>query len=192
METTRLEAFSDGVIAVIITMHGARDESAARPELAALAPVLPVFLSYVLSFVYVGIYWNNHHHMFQLAESRRRRRAVGQPAPAVLAVAAAVLDRLDGREPLRALADRVSTAPTPAASRDRVLRSCRQSIIRRDGRTGLLAQAVARRLQGARSRRVSTSPASPASWFLPAWTGHGLLRRRRDHLVSFPTAAWNE
>jgi uncharacterized membrane protein len=59
----RLEAFSDGVIAIIITimvleMHVPRSE-----DLAALRPVLPVFLSYVLSFVYVGIYWNNHHHM---------------------------------------------------------------------------------------------------------------------------------
>ncbi|HZP24184.1 MAG TPA: TMEM175 family protein [Terriglobales bacterium] len=62
----RLEAFSDGVIAIIITimvleMHVPRGE-----DLHALAPVLPVFLSYVLSFVYVGIYWNNHHHMLHV------------------------------------------------------------------------------------------------------------------------------
>jgi uncharacterized membrane protein len=64
MSKGRLEAFSDGVIAVIITIlvlemkvpHGADPE--------ALAPLLPVFLSYVLSFVFIGIYWNNHHHMF--------------------------------------------------------------------------------------------------------------------------------
>ena len=59
----RLEAFSDGVIAIIITimvleMHVPRGES-----FAVLRPLLPVFLSYVLSFLYVGIYWNNHHHM---------------------------------------------------------------------------------------------------------------------------------
>ena len=63
MGTGRLEAFSDGVIAIIITimvleMHVPRGE-----DLHALLPLLPVFLSYVLSFVYVGIYWNNHHHM---------------------------------------------------------------------------------------------------------------------------------
>ena len=69
METTRLEAFSDGVIAVIITVLVLEMKVPHGPDLAALAPVLPVFLSYVLSFVYVGIYWNNHHHMFQLAES---------------------------------------------------------------------------------------------------------------------------
>jgi len=63
MGKERLEAFSDGVIAIIITimvleMHVPRGEN-----LAALRPLLPVFCSYVLSFVYVGIYWNNHHHM---------------------------------------------------------------------------------------------------------------------------------
>lgn len=63
MEKTRLEAFSDGVIAIIITImvlvlkvpHGA--------DMLSLKPLLPVFLSYVMSFLYVGIYWNNHHHM---------------------------------------------------------------------------------------------------------------------------------
>ena len=69
MEKGRLEAFSDGVIAVIITImvlelkvpqHGT--------DIAALLPLLPVFLSYVLSFIYVGIYWNNHHHLFFTAK----------------------------------------------------------------------------------------------------------------------------
>ena len=69
METDRLEAFSDGVIAVIITVLVLEMKVPHGPDLQALAPVLPVFLSYVLSFVYVGIYWNNHHHMFQLADS---------------------------------------------------------------------------------------------------------------------------
>ena len=63
METSRLEAFSDGVIAVIITVLVLEMKVPHGPDLEALAPVLPVFLSYVLSFVYVGIYWNNHHHM---------------------------------------------------------------------------------------------------------------------------------
>jgi len=61
METNRLEAFSDGVIAVIITILVLEMKVPHGPDLAALAPVLPVFLSYVLSFVYIGIYWNNHH-----------------------------------------------------------------------------------------------------------------------------------
>jgi len=66
MHKGRLEAFSDGVLAIIITImvlemkvpHGGAD-------LASLRPILPVFLSYVLSFIYLGIYWSNHHHLFQ-------------------------------------------------------------------------------------------------------------------------------
>ena len=59
----RLEAFSDGVLAIIITIMVLELKVPHGESLAALAPLLPVFLSYVLSFVYVGIYWNNHHHM---------------------------------------------------------------------------------------------------------------------------------
>jgi len=65
MEKNRLEAFSDGVIAIIITIMVLELKAPEHADLAALKPKLPVFLSYVLSFVYVGIYWNNHHHMFQ-------------------------------------------------------------------------------------------------------------------------------
>ncbi len=69
MPTTRLEAFSDGVLAIIITImvlelkvpHDAT-------TLAELRPLLPVFLSYVLSFIYLGIYWNNHHHMLHVTD----------------------------------------------------------------------------------------------------------------------------
>jgi uncharacterized membrane protein len=59
----RLEAFSDGVIAIIITIMVLELKVPHDASFAALAPLLPVILSYVLSFVYVGIYWNNHHHM---------------------------------------------------------------------------------------------------------------------------------
>ncbi len=59
----RLEAFSDGVIAVILTIMVLELKAPHGSDLAALGPLLPVFLSYVLSFIYVGIYWNNHHHM---------------------------------------------------------------------------------------------------------------------------------
>ena len=64
MNKTRLEAFSDGVIAVIITIMVLEMKVPHDADPAALVPLIPVFLSYVLSFVYVGIYWNNHHHMF--------------------------------------------------------------------------------------------------------------------------------
>ncbi len=65
MRTTRLEAFSDGVLAIIITIMVLELKVPHAVELSALKPVLPVLLSYVLSFIYLGIYWNNHHHLFQ-------------------------------------------------------------------------------------------------------------------------------
>jgi len=63
----RLEAFSDGVIAIIITIMVLELKTPSGHSLDALRAVTPVFLSYVLSFVFVGIYWNNHHHLFQAA-----------------------------------------------------------------------------------------------------------------------------
>ena len=66
MRKGRVEAFSDGVIAIIITIMVLEMKVPHETDLAALRPVLPVLLSYVLSFLYVGIYWNNHHHLFQL------------------------------------------------------------------------------------------------------------------------------
>lgn len=63
MEKNRLEAFSDGVIAIIITIMVLEIKVPHGEGIAALLPLLPVLLSYVLSFIYIGIYWNNHHHM---------------------------------------------------------------------------------------------------------------------------------
>lgn len=63
MGKTRLEAFSDGVLAIIITIMVLELKVPHGDTLGTLAPLVPVFLSYILSFVYVGIYWNNHHHM---------------------------------------------------------------------------------------------------------------------------------
>ncbi|MDE3186766.1 MAG: DUF1211 domain-containing protein [Acidobacteriota bacterium] len=63
MHKARLEAFSDGVLAIIITIMVLDLHIPRGQELGALLPLLPVFLCYVLSFVYIGIYWNNHHHM---------------------------------------------------------------------------------------------------------------------------------
>jgi TMEM175 potassium channel family protein len=63
MGKNRMEAFSDGVIAIIITIMVLEMKVPHGVELSALKPVLPVFLSYVLSFIYIGIYWNNHHHL---------------------------------------------------------------------------------------------------------------------------------
>ncbi len=65
MHKGRLEAFSDGVLAIIITIMVLELRAPHDASLAGLRPVIPVFLSYVLSFIYVGIYWNNHHHLLQ-------------------------------------------------------------------------------------------------------------------------------
>ena len=66
MGKTRLEAFSDGVLAIIITIMVLELKVPHGEGIEALVPLIPVFLSYVLSFVYVGIYWNNHHHMLHV------------------------------------------------------------------------------------------------------------------------------
>jgi uncharacterized membrane protein len=64
----RLEAFSDGVIAILITIMVLELKIPHGSDLSALAPIVPVFLTYVLSFVYLGIYWNNHHHMLHATD----------------------------------------------------------------------------------------------------------------------------
>src|SRR5207247_7111343 len=64
----RLEAFSDGVLAVIITIMVLEMKPPEGAAWTALRPVIPIFLSYVLSFVFLGIYWNNHHHLLQAAQ----------------------------------------------------------------------------------------------------------------------------
>jgi uncharacterized membrane protein len=63
MNTNRMEAFSDGVIAIIITIMVLELKVPHGTDVAALVPIIPKFLGYVLSFIYVGIYWNNHHHL---------------------------------------------------------------------------------------------------------------------------------
>jgi len=68
MSKGRMEAFSDGVLAVIITIMVLEMKSPHGTSLAAMRPLIPVFLSYVLSFVYIGIYWNNHHHLLHATQ----------------------------------------------------------------------------------------------------------------------------
>jgi uncharacterized membrane protein len=69
MGTGRLEAFSDGVLAIIITIMVLELKVPHGDDLVALKPLIPVFFSYVLSFIYIGIYWNNHHHMLHATQS---------------------------------------------------------------------------------------------------------------------------
>ena len=68
MSKNRLEAFSDGVIAIIITIMVLELKVPHGDDIESLRPLIPVFLSYVLSFVYIGIYWNNHHHMLHATD----------------------------------------------------------------------------------------------------------------------------
>lgn len=68
MTKNRMEAFSDGVIAIIITIMVLEMKVPHGAEVSALVPLLPVFLSYLLSFVYLGIYWNNHHHLLHATQ----------------------------------------------------------------------------------------------------------------------------
>lgn len=69
MTSTRLEAFSDAVIAILMTILVLELKIPHGTDLTALQPLLPIFLTYVLSFIYLGIYWNNHHHMLQATKS---------------------------------------------------------------------------------------------------------------------------
>jgi len=71
MTKGRVEAFSDGVIAILITIMVLELKVPHEPTLESLKPLLPILLGYTLSFVYLGIYWNNHHHLFQAAKHVR-------------------------------------------------------------------------------------------------------------------------
>jgi uncharacterized membrane protein len=69
MRKERLEAFSDGVLAIIITIMVLEIKVPSGDQLSDLKPLIPVFSSYILSFIYIGIYWNNHHHMMHTVKS---------------------------------------------------------------------------------------------------------------------------
>jgi len=98
MTTTRLEAFSDGVIAIIITIMVLELRAPAQPTLAAAIKVAPVFISYALSFLVAAIMWVNHHHLIHARTHCYRAPPVVEPLPAVLDVACSFRDRLHGQE----------------------------------------------------------------------------------------------
>lgn len=68
MDSGRLEAFSDGVLAIIITIMVLEMKAPEETSLEGLISIVPIFISYLISFIYVGAYWNNHHHLFQITE----------------------------------------------------------------------------------------------------------------------------
>jgi uncharacterized membrane protein len=96
MSTSRIEAFSDGVLAIIITIMVLELRVPGGHEWTDLFALWPKALSYLLSFAYVGIYWNNHHHLFPARRTRQRRRVAGQPVPAAVVVVVPVRDGMGG------------------------------------------------------------------------------------------------
>ena len=90
MKPDRLNALTDGVVAIAITIIVLELPVPEEPTFAGLRAVAPMLLAYLLSFINIGIFWNNHHHMLTTVQQGRRPRAVGQSCLAVLPVADAV------------------------------------------------------------------------------------------------------
>jgi len=146
MGTTRIEAFSDGVIAIIITIMVLELRGPATGSWEALWPLMPVFLSYVLSFVYLGIYWNNHHHMLH---------ACSEVTGAILWANLHLLFWLSLFPATTAWMDETHFASIPVALYGVVLLMAavaywilQQTIIRSQGRDSLLSRAVGRDWKG--------------------------------------------
>ncbi|HEX5462308.1 MAG TPA: TMEM175 family protein [Steroidobacteraceae bacterium] len=146
MGTTRIEAFSDGVIAIIITIMVLELRGPATGSWDALWPLMPVFLSYVLSFVYLGIYWNNHHHMLH---------ACSEVTGSILWANLHLLFWLSLFPATTAWMDETHFASIPVALYGVVLLMAalaywilQQTIIRSQGRDSLLRRAIGRDWKG--------------------------------------------
>jgi uncharacterized membrane protein len=149
MGSNRLEAFSDGVLAIVITVMVLELEVPHETGLAALQPLSGVFLSYVLSFVYVGIYWNNHHHLLH---------TVSKVTGGMLWANLHLLFWLSLVPFVTAWMGENSFAPVPTAAYGAVLliaamayRNLQRLIIRPQGRHSLLWDAVGRDWKGTAS-----------------------------------------
>jgi uncharacterized membrane protein len=146
MGKNRMEAFSDGVIAVIITILVLEMKVPHGSEFATLVPLLPVFLSYVLSFVYIGIYWSNHHHMLH---------ACGRVTGTILWANLHLLFWLSLFPFVTGWMDENHFAPLPCAVYGFVLLMAaiaywilQQTIIRAEGTLAVLQRAVGRDWKG--------------------------------------------
>ena len=168
MNTTRLEAFSDGVLAIIITIMVLELHVPHDAEWRSLAPLWPVLLSYLLSFVYLGIYWNNHHHMLHVT-----RRVNG----GILWANLHLLFWLSLTPFTTAWMGENHFAPVPMAMYGAVLLACafaylilQQTIIRSQGPHSVLAAAVG----GDRKGKISPlfyALAIPAAFVHPLLSG---------------------
>ena len=170
METNRLEAFSDGVLAIIITIMVLELKVPQGAQFAALTPVIPVFSSYVLSFIYVGIYWNNHHHLFH---TTRRVSA------SILWSNLHLLFWLSLFPFATAWMGENHVAPVPTAVYGVVLLLAgvayyilQTAILRHEGRSSLLASALGRDWKGKLSPVIYLA-AVPLAFVRP-WIANGL------------------
>jgi uncharacterized membrane protein len=147
MGKTRIEAFSDGVLAILITIMVLELKVPEHAtHLSALRPLLPIFLCYVLSFVYLGIYWNNHHHLFH---------AMGHPSGGIMWANLHLLFWLSLIPFVTGWMGENDFAPAPTALYGCVLLLAavaywilQAAILRVHGRDSLLARAVGRDLKG--------------------------------------------
>jgi uncharacterized membrane protein len=170
MTKNRLEAFSDGVLAIIITIMVLELKAPRGAGFSALIPLAPVFGSYILSFIYVGIYWNNHHHLFQAA----RRVSAG-----ILWSNLHLLFWLSLFPLATAWMGENLLAPAPTAAYGLVLLLAaiayyllQSAVIGREGRDSLLASAVGRDWKGKLSPFVYLA-AIPLAFVIP-WLSNGL------------------
>ena len=177
MEKNRLEAFSDGVLAIIITIMvlelkvpPAKEGSSHLATIADLKPILPVFYNYVLSFIYVGIYWNNHHHLFHSTK---------HVSGGILWANLHLLFWLSLFPFTTAWAGNTHPAPTPVAVYGFVLLMAaiawhilQRAIIAQQGRDSLLAAAVGRDWKGKFSSLCYLA-AIPLS-FVSTWIAIGI------------------
>ena len=171
MPKSRLEAFSDGVLAIIITIMVLSLNAPHGASLGALRPLLPQLLSYVLSFVYVGIYWNNHHHMFHATKHVRG------------GVLWANLHLLFWLSLFPFVTDWMAKghyASTPTAAYGVVLMMAaiaywmlQTAIIRSQGRESLLARAVGRDIKGKASPLLYASAIGLA--FVDPWISQAIF-----------------
>jgi len=170
MNKARLEAFSDGVIAVIITIMVLELKVPHDTDPHALVPLIPVFLSYVLSFIYVGIYWSNHHHMFH---------AVHQVNGGILWANLHLLFWLSLVPFVTGWMDETHFAPLQVAAYGAVLlcAACAYTIltmvlVRKHGKDSLIARALGADFKGKISLAIYVVAIGLASW-LP-WIAGGL------------------
>jgi uncharacterized membrane protein len=170
MRSTRLEAFSDGVLAIIITIMVLELRVPHSAELAALRSIWPVFVSYLLSFIYIGIYWNNHHHMLHVT---------GRVTGGILWANLHLLFWLSLVPFVTGWMGENHFAPTPTAAYGVVLLLAgvaylilQQTIIRSQGADSVLARAVGRDVKGKLSA-LAYAIAVPAA-FVNQWISGAL------------------